>query len=348
MLEENPESAALIDSNAYNAEQPLPRDIRQHIENEIKDEVKQHARLKRSTFGLEVFDKVLFNVANIGVFALSVFATYKTNLANDGNWLQKRTDKFIKFLTEGKAVKSVLGKNIDEDTARNFNMILWSFGDGIIALPFIAALKKQRATIGECIDTIFGMVPENKEVYKNQPEEGAKSVFLGRVAAFCSVMPTFFLLNSKDRKDPASFSLNDVLFKKPATWITENNVAGIRTFLENKQFNSKQVEGLVETGVFETFYTTLCTWVLFVVSPITARFDREQREKEEAQKPANNIAGFQRRNETAGEENTQETTVETKWQGRVEPKTTATLQPQESYLASTKQSRENANHAVTV
>lgn len=275
-----PADGESVPKNAYDHTKPLPPELQKQIEFEAKRATyNNHARLKRSTFGLDVFDNILFNAANIGVFALSVWATYKTNLSNDGNWLEKRTKKVIHWLTEEK-------KYTDKDTAKNLNMVAWSFFDGLVALPFIAIFKHFRSDIGKAIDNLFGIVPENEDVYKNQPPESFKSVFLGRLAAFFTVIPTFFMLNSKDKNDPKSLSLNEVLFVKPAEWITKNNVSGIRTFLEKKNFNKQQVEGLIEVGVFETFYTTLCSAVLFVVSPITARLDREKKEKEATKAPS--------------------------------------------------------------
>jgi hypothetical protein len=231
----------------------------------------------KSTIGLDVFDNFLFNGANLAVWGLSVYSTYQSNFTDDKNWFSDRSKEFTSWLQKDNwAHTNKIIQN--QQTAKNFNMVAWSFADGLVALPVIAAFKAQRTHIAKAIDNIMGTKPQDESVYENQPQEGLKSVIMGRVVAFCTVMPTFFLLNKKGENGE---SLNDQMFEKSGNWLNDSNMLGISNFLKKRGFNDNQVSGLINSGVFETFYTTICTLVLFAVSPIIAKLDDHRQQQEE-------------------------------------------------------------------
>ncbi len=246
----------------------------------VKNPEIQEGHHHHDTLGLKIFDKVIWNFSNIAVFLLSVYSTYKSNFSQPQNTPIEKQNWWMK---RGNQVRGILeSKGMSKEAARNANMILWSFLDGSIMAPIVAIIEHNRSRIGRTIDSIFGTKPKDESVYEDQPKQGWKSVIMGRLSAFSIVIPTYFLLNIKDKNDPKSLSINNIIFDKPADAAVKNNVAGITTSL-SKRFNKEQVSGIVNSSIFETFYTTLCTTILFFVSSLTGRKDREKAEKTQAE-----------------------------------------------------------------
>lgn len=231
------------------------------------------------TKGMWIFDNVLFNLTNIAVFLISIFATYKTTYSNNpDNWLKKRGDNFRGFLQK---------KGLSEGSAKNLNMVVWSFADGSIMAPFVAYLETKRNRISRWIDEKLGSVPEDESVYGKQPHQGWMSVILGRASAAVIVLSTFFALNKKwiGKNSGEKTSLNYWLFDKPAEKVMEHNFLHIPSGLQKLHFNKSQTGGLIQSSFFETFYTTACTIILFFVSALFGKH-RKHKETDQTNEPS--------------------------------------------------------------
>ncbi|MBV8939281.1 MAG: carbohydrate kinase family protein [Alphaproteobacteria bacterium] len=255
------------------------------------------------TRGQKAFDFILYPLlANIGVFALSTFVTYHSNFnQNKANPFVKRSSWFKDQLTK----VPVLAEN--PKMARNLNMIVWSFLDGSLMAPVVAAFESKRQPISRWIDEKLDSVPEDASVYDKEVQRSWQDVIKARAATFALVMATYFTFNAKTfphsaqkgilaEVSPGSGvferetveSINGFVFdipgKKIGGWLTR--IPSVRNWAQKLSDNQLknmaertgtaarkatpmdaryQIEGLVNTGLFEIVYTSLCTAGLFFI-----------------------------------------------------------------------------------
>lgn len=221
---------------------------------------------QRRTTGLWLFDAFLYPfLNNIVVFAVSVVATYLTSHGDRmggamGRWFHRRGESFIKL-----AMKT----GMNEKQADEAKMVFFSFLDGSIMAPFIKILEDRRERIARGIDVMLGTVPKDESVYAAEPKQTWGSVLLGRAATSAIVVPTAVALDK--------LGWNDRLFHNPGLKMG-------KAFKENfpKYVNKHphiDFPGLFKVGVFEAFYTTVCTIGLYISSRFLARQQEHYRER---------------------------------------------------------------------
>lgn len=249
----------------------------------------------KRTPGLKIFDVFLYPfLTNIGVFVISVFATYLTKkgdmkneagelvygkpgkiLHQRGEWLM---DKFRRV-------------GMTEEQADMSKMVFFSFADGSLMAPFIKLFEDRRERIAKGIDTMLGTKPEDEAVYEAEPKQTWGSVLGSRLATASIVVPTAVVLDKVGQKDgqwiwnkmkdnPGFESLNERLFtnrgKKIGEWIEKRPEVA-------KHFGSHDVKELSKISAFEGFYTSVCTAGVYFISRF---FARKQAEKQAEQTPA--------------------------------------------------------------
>jgi hypothetical protein len=140
-------------------------------------------------------------------------------------------------------------------------MVLFSFADGSAIAPMVKLLEDRRGKISKWFDDRLGTTPEDEiAAYKAEPKQSWFSVIAGRIAVLSIVVPTAYILGKT--------GLNDVLFNNPGkkfgAWMAKKpNLA--------KHFTKWDIKELGRVGVFEGFYTSVCTAGLYVVSRFLAR-----------------------------------------------------------------------------
>jgi hypothetical protein len=234
---------------------------------------------KQRTPGLRMFDFLLYPVfTNVGVFGVSVAATYLTTRGGDrnasgqliygkaGQFFQQRGDWMInKFKSLG----------MTHSQADMGKMVFFSFLDGSLLAPFVKMFEDRRETIARSIDDRLGTTPEDLSVYAAEPKQTWLSVLGGRFATAAIVVPTAVALDKT--------GLNDRLFNRPGErmgeWLAKK--PGVKKF-----FGSLDVKELSRIGFFEAFYTSVCTAGLYVSSRFLARRGENKREAQEEQNAA--------------------------------------------------------------
>ena len=254
------------------------------------------------TAGQKAFDFGLYPlIANIGVFALSMWVTYHSNFnQNKANWFVKRSSFF-----KDKVFSKIPGLGENPTMVRNLNMIFWSFLDGSIMAPVVAAFESKRQPISRWIDDKLGTTPEDTSVYDKEPQRNWWDVIKARATTFAIVIGTYFTLNAKIfPKSAAEGILNetkvnsgifqrekaqsingfifDVPGKKIGGWLADipwiknramktadhqlSGMAKLTNTAARKATDMDaryQIEGVVNTGLFEAVYTSICTAGLY-------------------------------------------------------------------------------------
>ena len=280
------------------------------------------------TPGQKTFDFVLYPlVANIGVFALSTFVTYHSNFnQNKANTFVARSDWFKKQLSKIPMLSE------SPEAAKNLNMVIWSFIDGSIMAPVVAAVEAKRQKISHWIDEKRGTVPEDASVYEKEVKRNWQDVIKARATTFGLVIATFFALNAKTfpnsakegilseignstgtfAREPVN-SVNGFVFgipgKKIGGWLSE--IPGIRKWAQKMSDNQLsgmakktsaaarkatdldaryQIEGMVNTGLFEVVYTSLCTAGLFFLGKNYASKRKDKQEAADVSSASENVS----------------------------------------------------------
>jgi len=276
------------------------------------------------TAGQKAFDLGLYPLfANIGVILLSSLVTYHSNFnQNTANAFVKRSSWFKEQLSKLPA----LGKS--PEMVKNLNMVIWSFVDGSLMAPLVAAFESKRQNISRWLDDKMGTTPEDKSVYDQEIKRSFLDIAKARAATFAFVIGTYFTLNAKIfprgaqegilneiAANTGQFSRSkaqsinglafDVPSKKIGGWLA--GIPSIKEWaqkLSGKQLSGLaektgtvarkatetdaryQLEGLVNTGIFEMAYTSLCTAGLYILGKkfATNRQDKEDK-KEQLEKP---------------------------------------------------------------
>lgn len=258
---------------------------------------------QRRTTGQKTFDFLLYPLlANVGVFALSMVVTYHSSFnQNKANAFVQRSSWFKNQLSR------IPGLGQSPQMVRNLNMVVWSFVDGSIMAPVVAAFESKRQKISRWIDEKMGTVPEDKSVYDSEIKRSFWDIVKARATTFGMVLATYFTLNAKifpnstkqgilsetlpnsgvfQREGVKSINgfIFDVPGKKIGGWLAgKEKIRNWAQGISNKQLSSMaattgtaarqatetdaryQIEGIVNTGLFEAVYTSLCTAGLFIL-----------------------------------------------------------------------------------
>lgn len=213
---------------------------------------------KHRTRGLWAFDVLLYPVLNnIGVFIISVIATYLTSHGDKiggafGKWCYRRGEWFT-----DKAMKA----GLSHDQADMSKMVFFSFADGTLMAPLVKMLEDRRERIAHWMDDRMGTTPDDLSVYAAEPKQSWGSVLLGRLTTSAIVVPTALALDKT--------GLNNTLFKEPGKrWGAQfvKSYPGIAATFPRIDFS-----GLFKVGVFEAFYTSVCTGGLYFFSRLFAK-----------------------------------------------------------------------------
>ncbi len=232
----------------------------------------------KRTLGLWLVDTLIYPVVNnIGVFGISVFATYLTehgwpkpaNGKELASWKKTIGDAFQK---RGKWVDAKLETKLgwSHKAAGMARMVFFSFFDGTFVAPFVKVLEDRREKMAMSIDSILGTKPADERVYEAEPKQSWRSVIEGRLLTSAIVVPTAVILNGKNA---AGKSLNDFLFNDPGAARgaqIESSMPKVKSTIE-KLFGKVHFPYFMKTVYFEAFYTSVCTAGLYLISRGVAR-----------------------------------------------------------------------------
>ncbi|MDX2113048.1 MAG: hypothetical protein SFW63_04890 [Alphaproteobacteria bacterium] len=221
----------------------------------------------KRTPGLKLFDVVLYPiVTNLAVFGISVGATYLTSRGGDrtkegkliygkvGEFFQQRGDWLMdKFKSMG----------MNHESANVSKMVFSSFLDGSLLAPVVKLVEDRREKIGKWFDDKMGTTPENDDAYKAEPKQSWLSVLGGRFITAGIVAPTAYLLDKKI----GGASLNYKMFTEPG----EKLGSWLQTKKLPQWIAKHDLKTLSGIGIFELFYTSVCTAGLYVSSRFIAR-----------------------------------------------------------------------------
>jgi hypothetical protein len=238
------------------------------------------------TFGLKAVDKAIYFTSNALVIAGSVALTYLTMRGDTqgggfGRWAHGRGESFKHQITEGWVAKNVLEHaniHVDSKQADAFKMVAFSFLDGSAFTIPVWIAEKFRTPMAKKIDEMTGNVPDDLSVYENAKEkQGLLSLLGGRVATLAIVLPVATVLGkvgtdkagqwiwNKVENNQGFNSLNDHMFNNRGRDFGE--WAGKNVHVEKLVEHTKlDIPMLGSIGAFETFYTSVCTGSLYVIS----------------------------------------------------------------------------------
>ncbi len=255
----------------------------------LSDDLHAAAAKQKRTAGLKILDMIIYPVLNnFVVFGISVGATYLTRhgdeftgdgmAAKTARWLKKRGDKFM-----GVAQNNF---NMSHEQAETSKIVFFSFLDGSVMAPVIKLFEDRREKIARGIDKLLGTVPKDESVYAAEPKQTWKSILLGRAATALIVAPTALLLDrvkvdghilNKETGvwEEGRVSLNRKLFENPGIEVGTKLKNSDSKYAENfkKKFPKINITSLTEIGIFEAFYTSVCTATLMVASRFIAKRD---------------------------------------------------------------------------
>lgn len=229
-------------------------------------------KLNRSA-GLKLFDVALYPLLNnFVVFGISVGATYLTSKGGDRNAQGKlvygKVGEF--FFKRGQWLVNKFEKmGMSPAQADMSKMVFFSFADGTLIAPAIKLLEDRRERVAYAIDTALGTVPQDRSVYDAEPKQSWFSVIGGRLATCSVVVPTAVAM---DR-----LGLNDKFFNEPSKRIGKY-IAGKPDIA--KMFGKLDPQEVARVGVFEGFYTSVCTAGLYFISRfIACNLGKDEEEK---------------------------------------------------------------------
>jgi hypothetical protein len=251
---------------------------------------------KQRTWGLWVFDVVLYNISNFVVFALSVGATYLTTtggVKNDDGTPKLGKDNiqeydgsygtFGKFMFRRGAVLQNNFKKwfkLNDDQAAMGKMVFFSFLDGSLVAPLVKLLEDRREKIARWMDEKMGTLPKDESVYEAEPKQSWGSVLMGRFATAAIIVPTAVLMDkigkdtntgsfsfSKGKDDKDFKSMNDIAFHDPGY----AHGKALEDKGKLKWLGKTDKKDLFKSMYFESFYSTVCTVGLYYSSRIIAR-----------------------------------------------------------------------------
>jgi hypothetical protein len=253
----------------------------------------EEAAAKKKTersLGQWAFDTIIYGgIINTTVFIASIAATYLTSYGRQFAGESKSlVASFARFMNgRGEYLdKKLLEKGWAKTpaAAEDMRMVAFSFLDGTVVSMLAKPLEALRNPIARFVDKKFSDKPVDEATYHNEPKQSWGSIFGGRLVTFAAVITTYFGLRSLHVKSGDSFkNMNEALFADPGKKLGQK-LAGISWVKDNfpNLSNEKSIinlPGLFRVGLFEAFYTTLCTLGLYSVSRGLARlFGKESRE----------------------------------------------------------------------
>jgi hypothetical protein len=280
MTEQNIQNIETTDNETSASEVSGTPSIAQNTAISAKNTTHHPHKKHERTVGLKLLDFGLYPVLNnIAVFVVSVAATYLTTAGKSrgqggkiGRFLNERGEKFEEIATH-------LG--IDKKTASASKMVAFSFIDGSIMAPIVKLVEDRREPIARKLDSMLGTTPKDDSAYAAEPKQSWGSVFEGRIATLAAVLPTAIGLShigTIDKKwaikpkgeAPAFESLNDKMFSIPGKKLghhVEQNYPKLTKFFGKKT----DIPMLFSIGIFEAFYTSVCTAGLYFGSRFFAR-----------------------------------------------------------------------------
>lgn len=168
------------------------------------------------------------------------------------NFFQRRGDWMVGKLES-------IGLNHEQaDVAK---MVTFSFLDGSLMAPFVKLFEDRREDIGRSIDSALGTKPKDDSVYKAEPKQSWLSVLGGRLATVSIVVPVAVIL---DRTKINGRDLNTIMFQDPGLKLGKYISKEWPKFTQ--RFAKYDVPELFKIGVFEAFYTSVCTAGLYFSS----------------------------------------------------------------------------------
>ncbi len=252
------------------------------------------------TFGLKAVDGIIYPfVNNFGVFAISVGFTFLTkhgnevgehfrNMANATDnrviaTLSHGAEKFSEFWAwRGDQTVNFLQNNLhmSKDSAEMAKMVTFSFVDGCALAPAVKLLEDRRGDIAKNIDNLFGTKPVDESIYSAEPTQTWGSVLGGRAMTAAIVVPTAVLMDNLylRGKGGGFTNLNNALLNNPGFELAEQLKNRFPKTAEKIGIEVKETLGesrlqtLGKTGVFEAFYTTVCTAGLYGSSRFLAKY----------------------------------------------------------------------------
>ena len=234
------------------------------------------------SLGQWAFDTLIYGgVINTTVFIASIIATYLTShgrqfagdstsyFAGFSRWMNGRGERLDNWLVNKQWAKGPAG-------AEDLRMVAFSFADGTVFSMLAKPLESLRNPIARFVDRNFSSNPVDESTYQNEPKQSWGSVFGGRVLTFVGVISTYFGLRSLHVKSGDTFkNLNTALFTDPGRklgeWVSSFKAVQKHFPKLTSEASIINLPGLFRVGLFEAFYTTLCTAGLWGVSRSLAR-----------------------------------------------------------------------------
>lgn len=218
-----------------------------------------------------------------------------------GRFMFRRGAILSNTLQSGKILGWEHGVKLSKDQADMAKMVFFSFLDGTLVAPLVKLLEDRREKIARWMDEKMGTVPKDESVYEAEPKQTWGSVLMGRFATAAIIVPTAVLMDkfgkdtdtgnlrfSKGKDDKRFKSMNDIAFNDPGKKFGE------RMDQEGKMkwLGKTDKKELFRTSAFEFFYTTVCTFGLYVSSRLIAKMtgktwgaahEKQEKKKHEAE-----------------------------------------------------------------
>jgi len=221
----------------------------------------------KRTLGLRLFDNFLYTFfTNTSVFLVSLGFTYMTKhgktvgaensiLRNVGTWFAERREPIMNGLKK-LGIKS-------EQAREDFTTVIFSFVDGTLFSFLVKPLEDRREKIARKIDDALGTTPENLKAYEAEPKQSWRSVIEGRALTSAIVLPVAFAMEKTGGNKAIFYRAGD----KMANFV-KTSLPKLDVWLGKKTIHHKNY--FFQTGVFEAFYTSVCTIGLYFISRAVA------------------------------------------------------------------------------
>lgn len=221
----------------------------------------------KRTLGLKIFDNFLYTVfTNFSVFAMSVGFTYMTKhgttMGTEGSttrsigaWFNSRR----KYIMKAFEKVGVTGQAAEDGTT-----VFFSFADGTLFAPLVKLIEDRREKIARKMDDALGTTPENLRAYEAEPKQSWRSVIEGRLLTSAIVLPVAITMEKTGGNKAIFYNYGDKL-----AHFVKTSAPKLDSWLSKKTIHEKNY--FFQTGVFETFYTSVCTVGLYLISRGLAR-----------------------------------------------------------------------------
>lgn len=222
----------------------------------------------KRTLGLKLFDNFLYTFfTNTTVLLVSLGFTYMTKHGKTIGSDQSVMRKVGTFFANRRApiMKRLEQIGIKSEQAReDFTTVIFSFLDGTIFSFLVKPLEDRREKIAKNIDDALGTSPDNMKAYDVEPKQSWRSVVEGRALTSMIVLPVAFAMEKTGGNQAIFYRSGDKLAN-----FVKNSIPKFDQWLTNKTIHHKNY--FFQTGVFEAFYTSVCTAGLYLISRTVAR-----------------------------------------------------------------------------